>query len=247
MATQNSSMTQADADCPRLNAVRNAASGALLGSGLVADCLVRFEGENLCAHAEQFDPPVAEAFGVSARFSTGEAFPIYAISPGEIRCAVPGAVTAPRPYILEWTFPQPGPVPCPAIVLKGRIAATDPGLFTRDGSGQGAGLFYTYPDGYPQPIPVGDAGQPTAVQVYGTGMRHAGSLPAAFIDGVAATVVACEADTTRPGYDRLIFQRPGRNFPPGPHRFRVKVDGKSSNEVEIELASAASLHLSAAS
>lgn len=225
----------APAGCPKVQSFVNAASRALLTSTLVPDCVIAVKGEHFGPHNDQFDPPVNEAFGISLSFSTGDRFPIYSVAPDQIVCVVPGALSAPQAFILEVNVPPPGPAPCPAITLKGRLTASLPGLFTADGTVNGRGLFFTYPDGNDQPIPAGPEGNPTLVQVYGTGMRHAGAMPSAFIDGVAVAVNASEADTTRPGYDRLVFQLPA-GLGPGIHQFKVAADGQESNEVQIELA-----------
>src|SRR5207248_2708115 len=176
---------------------------------------------NFGTESAQFDPPVNEAFGVFVLFPPSDRFPIYSITPSEIKCVVPGTIPAPQPYLLEFHAPQPGPGPCPEISLKGRMITTEPGLFTKDGTASGPGMFYTYPDGNDQPIPPGDPAQPQMIQVYGTGLRHARALPTALLDETSVPVIACEADTTRPGYDRLIFQLPGQNLAPGLHRFKV--------------------------
>jgi hypothetical protein len=221
--------------CPKVTSFRNGASGTPLGTGLVADCLIAIIGENFTTITESFDPPVNEAFGIFACFPPEDRFPIYRLSPAEILCVVPGTIAAPQSYLFELHVPPQGPVPCPAVLLKGCIISADPGILTEDGSASGRGLFYTYPDGQAQPIPPGSPGQPMMVQVYGTGMRHARALPTAYIDGIHVTVIASEADTTRPGYDRLIFQLPHQGLLSGPHRFRIMADGRASNEVEIEL------------
>jgi hypothetical protein len=235
MAQQNVGVAEAVAGCPKIAGFNNAASHAQLIEGLIPDCVVAVTGENFGTESASFDPPVNEAFGIYLSFSTGDRFSIYSITPKEIVCVIPGTIAAPQPFILELHAPQQGPVPCPTVVLKGRTATTAPGLFTKDGTAHGRGLFYTYPDGYEQPLPPGDNLQPTMVQVYGTGLRHARRLPEAFMDGAALTVTACEADTTRPGYDRLIFLLLAPGLAPGLHRFKVAADGKTSNEVEVEV------------
>ncbi len=224
----------ASTGCPRVTRLLNAASRLQLVQGLVADCVILISGEKLSPQTEQFNPPVHEAFGVSVRLSSGERFPIYSLAPEAIICVVPGSLTPPAPYTLELVVPQQGPVPCPPVTLKGLTATTAPGLFTQDGSGQGKGLFFTYPDGEGQPLPPGDSLQPAMVQAYGTGLRHAQTLPSALLDGANVTVTAVEADTTRPGYDRLIFQLPV-DLAPGLHNFKVIADGRASNEATIEV------------
>ncbi len=247
MSTPNVSSPHAATGCPRIISFHNAASQATLNDGLIADCVLIIRGENFGTESAQFDPPVNEAFGLFVLFPPSDRFPIYSITPREIVCVAPGTIPAPHPYLLELHAPPPGPPPCPEISLKGRMITTEPGLFTKDGAATGPGTFYTYPDGNDQPIPPGDPAQPTMIQVYGTGLRHARALPSAFLDETSVPVIACEADTTRPGYDRLIFQLPGQSLAPGRHRFKVMSDGKSSNEVTLELMSAMSLQQSAGS
>jgi uncharacterized protein (TIGR03437 family) len=221
--------------CPQITRFSNAASRAVLTNALVPDCVIAISGENFGTESAQFDPPVGEAFGMFVLFPPYDRFPIYSITPQQIVCVVPGTIAAPQTFLLEFHAPQQGPVPCPDISLKGRLLTVEPGLFTQDGTVSGPGLFYTYPDGNAQPIPPGDPGQPQMIQAYGTGLRHARALPTALIDGINIPVVACEADTTRPGYDRLIFQLPSQMLSPGAHRFKVLADGKTSNEVVLEL------------
>ncbi len=234
MSPSNPGAPGVSTGCPRVTRLLNAASRLQLVQGLVADCVILIGGENLSPQTEQFNPPVHEAFGVFVRLSTGERFPIYSLAPEAIMCVAPGSLTPPAPYTLELAVPQQGPVPCPPVTLKGLTATTAPGLFTQDGSGEGKGLFFTYPDGQAQPLPAGDNFQPTLVQAYGTGLRHAQTPPSALLDGASATITAVEADTTRPGYDRLIFQLPA-GLASGLHTFKVIADGRTSNEVTIEV------------
>lgn len=247
MSTPNITRPNAATGCPRIISLHNAASQARLNDGLIADCVLLIRGENFGTESAQFDSPVNEAFGIFVLFPPHDRFPIYSITPSEIRCVVPGTIPVPQSYLLELHTPSQGPGACPEISLKGRMVTTEPGLFTKDGAASGPGMFYTYPDGNDQPIPPGDPAQPTMIQVYGTGLRHARTLPTALLDEINVSVIACEADTTRPGYDRLIFQLPGENLAPGMHRFKVMADGKSSNEVTLELMSAIRLQQSAGS
>jgi len=233
--TPNAGGLGAIVGCPGVTGFVNAASRAALAGSLVADCVVAVRGENFGPHADQFDPPVNEAFGIFARFSSGDRFPIYALASDEIVCVVPGTLSAPEAFIMELNVPPPGGLHCPAIVLKGIMTPAAPGLFTQNGSGQGAGLFYTFPDGIQQPIPSegSGGGGPMLIQAYGTGFRHAAAVSAS-IGAIDVAVISWEADTTRPGYDRLIFELPA-GLAPGTHLFKVTADAGISNEVEMEL------------
>jgi len=230
-------LPQALLDCPKFTGFRNGASHAPLGRDeIVADCIVEINGNNFGSQSGQFDPPVPVADGISAEFSAlqpvvaSTAALIYATSPNQIVCVIPGAVFGSNVYLLDLNIPHQGPLPCPLIEGKGQLTATAPGLFTEDGSGQGPGMFSTFPDGAPQPIET----ESGLVQVLGTGLRHAPSLPTALVDGSSVTVSACAPDPARPGYDRLIFQLPA-SLTAGTHQFQVIADGKSSNVIELQL------------
>lgn len=242
MATPNASV----AGCPRITDFFNAASRTKFNQSLVADCVIAIKGENFSATSQTFDPPVMEAGSFFLLFPPEARFPIYSIAPNEIVCVVPSTLSSSQPYQLELHVPQQGPVPCPTVTNKGLIVTASPGLFTLDGTVSGPGMFFQYPDGDATPILPGDSAEPTMLQVYGTGFRHISQTPTAMIDGISVPVVAWEADTTRPGYDRLIFQLP-EGFPSGTHRFKIVADGKTSNEVTLEMMSATRLQQSAGS
>jgi uncharacterized protein (TIGR03437 family) len=167
-------------------------------------------------------------------------------SAGQINFVVPSA-TAPGPATV--TIALPGGATVTTVIQVGLAA---PGIFTANMNGQGtyAGqVVYVSPDGsqiiansavmnpatnqyVPNPISLSTPGQQVYLVLYGTGIRHAGSLTAA-INGVNLPIFFFGAQGQSPGVDQINLQVPGILAESGLVNLVITVGGQVANTVTV--------------
>jgi uncharacterized protein (TIGR03437 family) len=133
------------------------------------------------------------------------------------------------------------------------IAGSAAGIFTANMTGQGpyAGqVIYAHADGSqtvanaatfnsgsnafaPNPINLGDAGDQVYLVLYGTGIRHAGTVTAT-VNGVSVPVVYFGAQGSYPGMDQInLGPLPASLAGAGPVNLVITVDGQPANTVTV--------------
>ena len=133
------------------------------------------------------------------------------------------------------------------------IAGSAAGIFTANMTGQGpyAGqVIYAHADGSqtvanaavfnsgsntftPNPINLGGAGDQVYLVLYGTGIRHAGTVTAT-VNGVSVPVVYFGAQGSYPGMDQInLGPLPASLVGAGPVNLVITVDGQSANTVAV--------------
>ncbi|HWB84292.1 MAG TPA: Ig-like domain repeat protein [Bryobacteraceae bacterium] len=174
--------------------------------------------------------------------------PLYGVfgSAGQINFLVPGG-TAPGLASVTITLPTGD-----AIKTMINVTPTAPGIFTATQTGQGpfAGqIVYVHPDQsqtvvnsvtpdstgtlVPNPITVSKPGDQVYLTLYGTGLRHAGTLTAT-IHGVSVPVSYFGAQGTYDGLDQInIGPLPATLAGAGVVNLVVSADGQAANAVSV--------------
>jgi uncharacterized protein (TIGR03437 family) len=166
-------------------------------------------------------------------------------SAGQINLVIPSGLPA-GPAVVTITLPGGATV---TTVIQ--IAALAPGIFTADMTGQGpyAGqVLYVDADGsqtvanaatlnsgvfVPNPITLGT--DQVYLVLYGTGIRHAGSVTAT-VNGVSIPVVFSGAQGSFPGMDQLnLGPLPASLTGSGLVNLVITVDGQAANTVTIRI------------
>jgi uncharacterized protein (TIGR03437 family) len=125
------------------------------------------------------------------------------------------------------------------------FAGVAPGLFTADGSGQGAPaaqVITVHPDGTqeaPQPatsaIDLSDPAAAVYLVLYGTGIRHAAGAPVCAIGAHQATVIYSGAQGALAGLDQVNILLPPALQGAGVVSLTLTVDGQAANPVTITI------------
>jgi uncharacterized protein (TIGR03437 family) len=185
---------------------------------------------------------VADSAGVARQ---AELYGVF-VSAGQINFVVPSA-TASGPAIVTITLPGGATV---TTVIQVGLAA--PGIFTANMNGQGAyagQVVYASQDGSqiiassavmnpatnqyaPNPIGLNTPGQQAYLVLYGTGLRHAGSLTAA-INGVNLPLFFFGAQGQDPGLDQINLQVPNILAGSGLVNLVITVGGQAANTVAV--------------
>ena len=182
----------------------------------------------------------SDGVSVTVKDSAAMARPaeITSVSSGQVNFVVPGE-TAPGTASL--TIRSPGAAD---VVLSAEIRTIAPGLYSADGSGQGAAsaiansavIFSCSATGCATaPIEVKSGG--TVLWLYGTGIRHGSSAEnvTCTIGGVSVPVMYAGAQGTYPGLDQINVQLPGSLRGLGEADVTLVVDGQASNTVRISV------------
>jgi uncharacterized protein (TIGR03437 family) len=179
--------------------------------------------------------------GVSVKFtdSQGASYPAALAYAGETQATIvtPSGVAA-GPAILSVSSAT-GTLSTPVT-----IAGVAPGLFTADGSGQGAPaaeVLTVHADGSRDdsrsatlPISLGGAGDRVYVVLYGTGIRHAAKVVCT-VRGESVDVVFAGAQGSIGGLDQLNLLLPSSLAGAGDVALVLTVDGQAANEVRLVL------------
>jgi uncharacterized protein (TIGR03437 family) len=172
--------------------------------------------------------------------STGTAHPalLYGVfgSAGQINFVVPAGLASGLAEVVV-TLPGGG-----TVTTAVDIAGAGPGVFTANQNGQGpyAGqVISVHADGTqtvantPTPIRLGTAGDPVYLVLYGTGIRHAGTVTAT-VNGVSVPIIYSGAQGTYPGMDQLnVGPLPASLAGSGVVNLVVTADGQAANTVTV--------------
>ncbi|MDR3700932.1 MAG: Ig-like domain repeat protein [Candidatus Sulfopaludibacter sp.] len=207
-----------------LLAVTNAASYA--SGGIAADEIVTLFGPNLAGSTK-----------VKATDSSGAAFnaPLFYVSPTQASILIPAGL-GPGPATVSIITPAR---PLSALVNIGAVA---PGLFTADGSGQGAPaaqVITLKPDGTPSdPVlataPIDLNSGAVYLVLYGTGLRHSAALPVCTVAGQPAQVLYAGAQGAMAGLDQVNILVPA-SLKSGTATLNLTVDGNPANPVTLSI------------
>jgi uncharacterized protein (TIGR03437 family) len=177
------------------------------------------------------------------------AAPLSYVSPQQINFLVPAQAQL-GPGTITVTGSVGGPLSASVW-----IDPVSPGLFTANSTGTGvpAALATRYTGGGTQiqepvfqctdsgcttvALDLGAAGDQVVLQLFGTGLRHAGgtSTVSATIGGQNATVLYSGSQGTYAGLDQVNVIIPQSLAGAGPARVVVQVDGRVTNTVTIEI------------
>jgi uncharacterized protein (TIGR03437 family) len=220
-----------------------------------ADALITLFGDNLTesiavASGAAALPTSLAGFQVRVKDAAGvERFaPLYAVTPGQMSFLIPPS-TAAGPATLTLTAPSGF-----SSTVGIRVETVAPGLFTAASSGRGAPAatvervsgsgarasdlaFECDASGSctPKPIVLGGTGDTTVLVLYGTGIRHRGSL-----SGVQAWVAEIPAEVQYAGVqsealDQVNIILPKAAAGRGLADVILQVDGRTANPVWIDL------------
>ena len=207
-----------------LLAVTNSAS--YVSSGVAADEIVTLFGPNLAGSTK-----------VTATDSSGKSFDaqLFYVSATQASILIPAGL-APGPATVSIFTPARR---LSALVNIGTIA---PGLFTADGTGQGAPaaqVITLKPDGTPSdPVlataPIDLHAGAVYLVLYGTGLRHSAALPVCTVGGQPAGVLYSGAQGSMAGLDQVNILIPA-TVKSGTATLNLTVDGTPANAVTLTI------------
>jgi uncharacterized protein (TIGR03437 family) len=212
----------------RLLAAANAAS--YLSASFAPDELVTLFGPGLSATGTTVK--LTDSAGSSRAAS------LLFVSPAQATILMPADI-APGPATVTVTNP--------IRTLSAPIAvnAVAPGLFTADGSGQGAPaaqVIAVHPGGSqddPQPatsaIDLSNPATTVYLVLYATGIRHAAAAPVCTIAGQPAAVIFAGAQGSVPGLDQVNVLIPASLQGSGAVPLTLTVDGQAANTVTLSI------------
>ncbi len=210
----------------RLLAVTNAAS--YLAGDVAPDELLTLFGPNLFAGSTTVK--LTDSAGTSRTAS------LLFVSPAQATILMPPDA-APGPATLTVTNAVR------ALSAPIAITAVAPGLFTADGSGQGAPaaqVITVHPDGTqdaPQPatspIDLSDPAASVYLVLYATGIRHAAAAPVCTIGAQPATVIFAGPQGSMAGLDQVNLLLPPALQGSGTVPLILTVDGHAANSVTL--------------
>ena len=156
--------------------------------------------------------------------------PVLSFNASEINVYVPPSPANAERGVRSVVVRQNGVVRAASDVI---FVHTNPGIFTRDGSGANeavalltSGMSYTA-----APFPASTNDAPTVVAVFGTGWRNAASLTAN-VGGRIATVEFAGA-TTFPGLDQLNVRLPANLR--GAQRIVISAPDGTTSRADVQI------------
>ena len=185
-----------------------------------------------------FAPNLSGASAAKIVDSTGasQSAQLIFVSAGQATVLLPGHLSA-GPGTLSIT------APARTFSTPVTIGADAPGLFTADGSGQGAPAAQviavnadgTQSDPAPATVPIDVSGGQVYLVLYGTGIRHAAGAPVCSMNGRPAQVLYGGAQGSIGGLDQVNVLLPAGLRGGGTVTVNVSVDGVAANPVTLTI------------
>ncbi len=207
-----------------LLAVTNSAS--YVSSGVAPDEIVTLFGPNLAGSTK-----------VTALDSSGQNLnaPLFYVSPTQASILIPAGL-APGPATVSIFTPSR------RLSAPVNIGTVAPGLFTADGTGQGAPaaqVITLRPDGTAsEPVlataPIDLRAGAVYLVLYGTGLRHSAALPVCTVGGIPAGVLYAGAQGAMAGLDQVNILIPA-TVKSGTATLNLTVDGNPANPVTLTI------------
>ena len=168
---------------------------------------------------------------------------LFYVSPRQINYAIPAGTATGEAAITIVNGSQ-------AVTAKQQIAAVEPGLYAANGVAAAIVTYYSggtlvsYSDAFqvsasgaitPLAIDLGTAGEEVYLQLYGTGIRHAGTVTANIGTMTGLPVVYAGPQGYYVGEDQINVLLPAALKGAGVVQVTLTADGQSSNAVEIAI------------